>query len=228
MKLRVLLPVCSVLALSSSVALADPPAPPADPDIARLEQAGGHSVKWNYVPAGKTDRYGHAEVLISSPLAYVRDLVLDFSHYKDFSAGKFKTSRLIDKTDTSTDVYIQVPVLHGMVMLWQVLRFGSVRVTAPGTEVVEGNYVRGNVKASHVVFTMRAVGDRTVLKADLDVAPDFAAPQSMVDEELRDAAQNAVEAVQARAQQKYAQWVAQNTPAAAASPMASSTPASHP
>lgn len=209
MKLAVLFGVLGGLVISSS-ALADGPAPASsDPDLARLIPANGHSVKWNYVPSGKTDRYGHAEVLVAAPLSYVRELILDYSHYKDYSGGKFKTSRLVDKTDTSSDVYFQVPVLHGMVMLWQVVRFGAVRVLQPGVEVVQGAFVRGNVKGSDVVFTMRSVGDKTVLKADLLVNPDFAAPQSMIDEELRDAAQNAVDAVQARAQQKYAQWVSQ-------------------
>jgi len=208
MKLVAVFGLLGTLALAG-VSFADGQAPsPNDPDLVRLQPANGHSLKWNYVPSGKSDRYGHAEVLISAPLSYVRDLVLDYAHYKDYSGGKFRTSRLVDKTDTTTDVYFQVPVLHGMVMLWQVVRFQP-RVAQPGVEVVQGTFVRGNVKGSDLVFTLRAIGDKTVLKADLMVNPDFAAPQSMIDEELRDAAQNAVDAVQARAQQKYAQWVAQ-------------------
>jgi hypothetical protein len=224
MKLGLVFGLLGTLAFSG-VAFADDSAPPSnDPDLVRLAPANGHSLKWNYVPSGKTDRYGHAEVLISAPLPYVRELILDYSHYKDYSGGKFKTSRLVDKTDTTSDVYFQVPVLHGMVMLWQVVRFAP-RVAQPGVEVVQGAFVRGNVKGSDVAFTMRAVGDKTILKADLLVNPDFAAPQAMIDEELRDAAQNAVDAVQARAQQKYAQWVAHqpSTPDATTPTVASAT-----
>jgi len=221
--------MCAVVLLAEGVAFADdaPAQATQDPEVAKL--ADGHSVKWNYVPAGKTARYGHSEVLISAPASYVRELMLDYAHYKDFSAGKFKTSRVVDKTDTSTDLYIQVPLFHGMIMLWQVLRFENLHPTSNGTEVLHGSYVRGNVKGSEVTFTMRPVGDKTILKADLVVAPDFAAPQSAIDEELRDACQNAVDAVQARAQQRFAQYLAQHAPEQQQPPaVASSTPASPP
>jgi len=232
MKLVAVFGLLGTLALSgvSGVALADGQAPsPNDPDLVRLAPANGHSLKWNYVPVGKSDRYGHSEVLISAPISYVRELVLDYAHYKDYSGGKFRTSRLVDKSDATTDVYFQVPVLHGMVMLWQVVRFQP-RVLQPGVEVVQGTFVRGNVKGSDLAFTLRAIGDKTILKADLLVNPDFAAPQSMIDEELRDAAQNAVDAVQARAQQKYAQWVAQqpSTPDATTPTVASANAAPPP
>jgi hypothetical protein len=207
--------LCLCVGLSATVAFAD--TAPGDPELARLEQARGQSAKWNFVPQGKVERYGHAEVLVTAPVAYVRDLVLDFGHYRDFSAGKFKTSRIIDQNESGTDVYIQIPVLHGMLTLWEVLRFGGAREVQPGVERVEGSFVRGNVKNASVAFTLRTVGDKTVLKADVLMVPDFAAPQAMVDEELRDAAQNAVDAVQARAQQRYAQYLVAHAPEAAAS-----------
>lgn len=225
---RFVMPACALLTVSAH-ALADDAAPaPADPEVARL--ADGRSQKWNYVPAGKHERYGHSEVLISAPAPYVRELVRDFAHYRDYSSGKFKTARVVDKTDATTDVYLQVPVLHGMVMLWEVLRFGELHKVGADSEMMTGTLVRGNVKSADVWFTLRAVGDKTVLKADIEVTPDFASPQSMVDEELRDAAQNAVDAVQARAQQHYAQWLAAHTapatqPAAVASTTAAPVPA---
>lgn len=202
--------VCACVGLLSAVALGEEPQ--VDAELARLEQAGGRSAKWNLVPPGKSDRIGHAEVLVSAPSRYVRELVLDFGHYRDFSGGKFKTSRIIDKSAAGTDVYIQIPVLHGMVTLWEVLRFEAPRQVAPNVEVVEGVFVRGNVKNASVSFTVRVVGDKTVLKADVLMVPDFAAPQGLVDEELRDAAQNAVDAIQARAQQRYAQFLVAQSP----------------
>lgn len=187
---------------------ADAPAvSPADAELARLRAAQGHSVKWNYVPQGQAARYGHAEVLILSPLDMVRAYVMDFAHYKEFSSGKFKTSRVIDRPAPGvTDLYVQVPIFHGMIMLWQVVRFAPVRAVGPGVESIEGTLVRGNVRASNVVLTMRAVDPTTtILKCDLLITPEMAAPQSAVDEELRDAAQNAIDAIQVRAQTKYAQ-----------------------
>jgi len=233
MKLSRLLPVFPVLALLApffgAVARADDtPAPaaaasPADAELARLRGAQGHSVKWNYVPQGQAARYGHAEVLIQSPLDMVRTYVTDFAHYKEFSSGKFKTSRIIDRPAPGvSDLYVQVPIFHGMIMLWQVVRFAPIRTPSPGVEVLEGTLVRGNVRASNVVLTMRTVDPiTTILKCDLLITPEMAAPQASVDEELRDAAQNAIDAIQVRAQTKYAQSIS----AAVASATVTPTPA---
>jgi len=228
MKLLRLLPLLALLAPLAGVvdARADGPAPaaaPADAELARLRAAQGHSVKWNYVPQGQAARYGHAEVLIQSPIETVRAYVTDFAHYKEFSSGKFKTSRVIDRPAPGvTDLYVQVPIFHGMIMLWQVVRFAPARTPSPGTEVIEGTLVRGNVRASAVILTMRAVDPvTTILKCDLLITPEMAAPQANVDEELRDAAQNAIDAIQVRAQTKYAQSIT----AAVASATVTPTPA---
>ena len=214
MKLHRLVPLLALLApLVSANTRADTPAPaasPADAELVRLRAAQGHSVKWNYVPQGQAARYGHAEVIIQSPLDMVRTFVTDFAHYKDFSSGKFKQSRIIDRPAQGvTDLYVQVPIFHGMIMLWQVVRFAPIRTPSPGLEVVEGTLVRGNVRASNVVLTMRVVDPvTTILKCDLLITPEMDPPQASVDEELRDAAQNAIDAIQVRAQTKYAQSVA--------------------
>lgn len=209
------------LLVVGSVALADdappPPAPAAsssgsaasqDPDLVRLRSAQGHSVAWNFVPAGATARYGHSEAVVNAPIALVREQVLDFAHYKDFSNGKFKTARIVDKnqgTPGTTDLYVQVPILHGMIMLWQVIRFDPLKTIAPNTEYVAGKLVRGSVNAADIRMTMRAVDPQTtIIKCDLLITPDFAAPQSAIDEELRDAAQHAIDAVQFRAHKKVA------------------------
>lgn len=226
MKYLRLLPLLALLAPLAGVvdARADAPAPtPADAELARLRAAQGHSAKWNYVPQGQAARYGHAEVIIQSPIDTVRAYVTDFAHYKEFSSGKFKTSRIIDRPAPGvTDLYVQVPIFHGMIMLWQVVRFAPVRTPSPGTEVIEGTLVHGNVRASNVILTMRVVDPvTTILKCDLLITPEMAAPQANVDEELRDAAQNAIDAIQVRAQTKYAQSVT----AAVASATVTPTPA---
>jgi len=63
--------------------------------------SAGHTLKWNWNPPGRAERYGHAETLVQAPLEAVRTQVLDFSHYKDLSGGKFKTSRMIAKRATT-------------------------------------------------------------------------------------------------------------------------------
>jgi hypothetical protein len=177
-------------------------APAQDVQLDRLV-AAGRSVKWNYSPQGHSERYGHSEVLINAPMAAVRAQVLDFPHYKDFAPDKFKNARMVAKEGSNVDMYFQVPIMHGMMTLWYISRFGGARVTAPNTEVVEGKYVRGNIKDMNIVFTMRTIEPNwTILSCDLLLTPNMPAPQAAIDEELRDAAMQAVDAIKDRAQGK--------------------------
>lgn len=174
-----------------------------DPDAARIS-AAGHSLKWNWTPPGRSDRYGHAETLVHAPLATVRARVLDFGRYHEIMPEKFRASRVIGHSpDGSADVYVQIAILHGMVLLWDVTRFTPVHSVAPGLDVVEGRMVsgKGNIEDLNVVWTLHALDDEwTVLKLDLLLKPGLPAPQSAVDEELRDSAMNAVDAIHDRAQ----------------------------
>lgn len=200
--LRTVFPLLATfgLALTSGRAGAQPSC--SDPDVLRIEGAG-QTVKWNYTPPGRQDRYGHAEALVNAPMAKVRAQTVDFAHFKDLVPDKFHTARVIAKEKGSTDVYVQVPVMRGLIVLTTVLRFGPPRVVSPGLELVEGTFVSGNknVKTANVLFTVHEIdAEHTVLKCDLLILPTMAAPQSAIDEELRDAAQQAIDAMQERAQ----------------------------
>ena len=174
-----------------------------DPAVAKLEASGG-TRSWSFIPRGRHERFGHAESLVAAPVLYVRDQAVDFAHYKDMSNGRIRTSRLVDKRPGSTDVYLQVPVLHGMVTLWQVLRFGDVRRAPDGTETLVGHLVRGNVRQAEMKITIRPAGaNRSIVTCDVLIEPDFFAPQSMVDDELRDAATSAVRALGSHAEKNY-------------------------
>jgi hypothetical protein len=196
--------VVSTLSLAGLVVATSPVRADArDPDISRIE-AAGHSLKWNWTPPGRSDRYGHAETLIHAPLSAVRGHVLDFAHYRTILPDKFKTSRVVaHSADGSADVYLQIAVLNGMLMLWDVTRFGPAQRISPDVEVVQGQMVpgKGNIEGLDVVWTMRSMGDRwTLLKFDLLLKPGMPAPQSAIDEELRDSARYAVDAIHDRAQ----------------------------
>ncbi len=215
MSSRWLFPAIAAAALFASVAAPAfaqnvPSAPAADdPDVARIA-AAGHSLKWNWTPPGKSERYGHAEVLVNAPASSVRAQVQDFGHYKDLVPSKFKNAHVIAKENGNTDVYMQVPILHGMLTLWDVVRFGPSKSVAPGVDVVEGHLVRGNVKEMNPIWTVRQVDENwTLLKFDLLLLPNIPAPQSAIDEELRDAAMQAVDAIHDRAQGNP-RWVAWN------------------
>lgn len=180
-----------------------------DPEAARIATAG-HSLKWNWTPPGKSQRYGHAEVLVNAPLAAVRAAITNYGRYKDLVPDKFHNARVIAKQNGNTDVYMQVPIMHGMMTLWDVVRFGPVKVVAPGAEVLEGNLVKGNVRDMNAIWMARSLDENwTLLKFDLLLLPNLPAPQSAVDEELRDAALQAVDAIHDRAQ-GHRNWVSWN------------------
>jgi hypothetical protein len=179
--------------------------------------SSGRALKSNVVPPGKSVRYGRAEILVTAPLELVRREVTAYNRYRELAPDKFNRSRIIAKENGQTDVYMQVPILGGMLVLWQVMRFGPVTPAGPGAERIEGSYVRGNLKTANVVYTLTSIdARRTVLRMDLLVLPNMTAPQSVVDEELRDAAATAIEGMRDRAERQAAPpaAVASSTPAA--------------
>jgi hypothetical protein len=160
--------------------------------LERLKKDPG-PIKSNWTPPGKGDRYGHAEGLISSPLDVVRGKLVDFTHYKDLAGPKFKSVKVVDKQGANTDVYFQLPIMKGLVTIWYITRFPPARAV-PGADVVEGTYVKGNIKSMHIAFTLRPGPDdkSSVLVCDLVLQPNVPAPQSALDEELRDACGDAI------------------------------------
>ena len=160
--------------------------------LERLKKDPG-PIKSNWVPPGKSDRYGHAEGMISAPVDAVRAKLLNFTNYKDLAGPKFKSVKVVDKQGSNTDVYFQLPIMKGTVTLWYVTRFPPSR-PAGGGDVVEGTFVKGNIKSMHIAFTVRPGSDEknSVLVCDLILRPNLPAPQSALDEELRDACGDAI------------------------------------
>jgi hypothetical protein len=174
----------------------------ADVDAARIATAG-HALKWNWTPPGRGQRFGHAETLIHAPEAAVRGFVLDYAHYTQL-APSITTSRVVAHgPDGSTDVYLRMGVLNNTIGLWNVTRFNPVRSVPEGDEVVEGRMLpgKGNIDDSALIWTLHKAGDDwTVLKFDIVLKPGVPAPQSLMDEQLRDSAMDAVNSIHDRAQ----------------------------
>jgi hypothetical protein len=174
--------------------------PTAELDLEKL-RASEHALRSNRQPPGKSERYGHSEVLIHATMDRVREQMTDYAHYKDLVPEKFHNARVLGKEKDHTELYLQVPILHGLVTLWEVLRFGPVKVVGQGIEIVEGKHVRGNVKDGNLVLTAHRIADgESVLECDLLILPKVPAPQSAIDEELRDAAGQALDAIRERAE----------------------------
>ena len=174
------------------------PAPSPEDKVAQIERLKKDPgpIKSNWVPPGRSERYGHAEGLISAPPDAVRAKLVDFGKYKDLAGPKFKSVKVVDKQGTNTDVYFQLPIMKGMITIWYVTRFPPARAAA-GAEVVEGTFVKGNIKNMHIAFTVRPGADdkSSVLVCDLVLQPNVPAPQSALDEELRDACGDAIHSV---------------------------------
>jgi hypothetical protein len=179
--------VLAVALLAPAVARADGD-PANDPEVARLLKAK-QAIRWNMVPPGRTDRVGHAEALVEAVPDKLRDTFVDFAHYKELHR-KFSSARVVNKEGENVDVYLKLPVSIGPIKVdqWGVLRFGPARKVGDAW-VVEGKQIQGNMKNGSITLSARPVGPKhSLLKIDIFLVPSMPAPQSMVDEELRDAA----------------------------------------
>jgi hypothetical protein len=209
MRMGSTLRLTSLLALSvvatSSPVQADAP----DADAMRIS-AAGHSLDWVWTPPGRSEHFGHGETLIHAPLAQVRHTVLDFGRYKDLGPD-IKTSRVVGREpDGSTDVYLRIVVLNDLISFWNVTRFAPLREEPAGgasaltpVEIIEGRMVpgKGNIDDSVIKWTMHSAGDDwTVLKFDALLRPGVPAPQSLIDNTLRECAVHTVESVRDRLQ----------------------------
>lgn len=173
-------------------------APSAEERKALLDKlrADAGPLKTNWSPPGKQERYGHAEGLVAATPEAVRAKLVDFAHYKDLAGPKFKSVKVVDKQGTNTDVYFQLPIMKGLFTIWYVTRFAPARAAAGG-DVVEGTFVKGNIKNMHIAFKVLPGPDEksSVMTCDLLLSPSVPAPQGAVDEELRDACGDAINAV---------------------------------
>jgi hypothetical protein len=190
-RLMVAILACGAAAFATPVH-ADAP----DADATRIA-AAGHSLDWTWTPPGRTEHFGHGETLIHAPIAQVRRTVLDFGKYKNLGPD-IKTSRVVGREpDGSTDVYLRIGVLNDLVSFWNVTRFAPLRHEAAG-EIIAGKMVpgKGNVDDSEVMWTLHSAGDEwTVLKFDALLRPGLPAPQSLIDNTLRESAVHTVESV---------------------------------
>jgi ribosome-associated toxin RatA of RatAB toxin-antitoxin module len=198
----------AALALAASAApqaFADTPT-----DAARL-RATRAAERYNLPTPGTSINTGGAQILVNAPLALVRQIVTDYGHYQDFMT-KFRRSRVVQKNKDFTDVYLQVPIMHGAATFWGVTRFGKPKRLANGTEIIEGTLQQGNVDEFKAVWKLVPVdANHTILKVELLILPRLPLPASIVTPELEYASDQAVTASRNRAEAS-ATRVASGTP----------------
>jgi hypothetical protein len=176
------------------------PDPARDPQVARLLQAK-KTLKMNQAMGPINDRYGHAEALVEATPEQLVKTATEFGKYRDLHR-KFKTARVIGKEGDQTDVYMRYPVQIGpmTIELYEVMRFAPDR-TVGNTHIIEARGIKGDMKRGHTVITIKPVDAKhSLLSVDVLLVPTLPAPQSYVDEELRDGAEDFVDGLRDRSQ----------------------------
>ncbi len=189
------------LAHSAVPAVAHADADP-DPRVARLLEAK-RAVQSNRTIGASSDRYGHAEGLVNAPVDKVVETLSQFNRYKDLNK-KFSTARVIGKEGDQTDLYMRYPVQIGAIKieLYEVMRFSPVRASGDA-RILEARGIKGDMRRGHIMMTVRPVDAKhSLLEIDVLLVPLLPAPQSYVDEELRDGALDFVNGLRDRAQPK--------------------------
>jgi hypothetical protein len=144
---------------------------------------------------------GAARARVQSNHDTLRSVLLDYPHYSQIIT-RFEKARVVGKVGQQTDVYLEVPILHGATKVWAVVRFDPPK--AEGTdEVIRGRMVRGNVKRLDAAWRVRKVDETSAdLVLELLIVPDLPAPHSLILSEVRRAAARAVSGARAEAERR--------------------------
>lgn len=156
--------------------------------------------RYSVAVPGASIRAGGGMTAVHAPLSVVEKVVGDYAHYADFMP-RFQKSRIVGKTAEGTDVYLQVPILHGAATVWAVTRFAPPVKDANGERIEARMNGQGNVDDMRAVWRLKAIDDtHTLLKLELLIVPKLPLPGSVVTPELEYAADQAVTSARDRAE----------------------------
>jgi hypothetical protein len=137
---------------------------------------------------------GGAAIYVHAPIDVVRRVVTDYRNYEK-TIKSFKKSKLLSRNKGVSEVYLEVPILHGAATVWVVALIGA-PVMDGNEEKITARMLRGNVDDFRAVWRLRAVdAEHTIVKLELLVDPSLPAPASLVTPELCTASENAVTGV---------------------------------
>jgi ribosome-associated toxin RatA of RatAB toxin-antitoxin module len=186
------LPKSSVAVALAALALA--PAPLLAADSREIQ---GYDVR---VPNAALNA-GAAKARVQSTNETLRSVLLDYPHYSQIIT-RFEKARVVGKVGQQTDVYLEVPILHGASKVWAIVRFDPPK-TEGADEVIRGRMVRGNVKRLDAAWRVRKVDETSAdLVLELLIVPDLPAPDSLILSEVRRAAARAVSGARAEAERR--------------------------
>jgi ribosome-associated toxin RatA of RatAB toxin-antitoxin module len=150
--------------------------------------------------AESTIKAGASRVHVRAPSSVVKKVVLDFAAYERF-ISEFEKSRVVGKKDDKTDVYLQVPILHGAAKIWAVVRFEPPKAVSEDEEVVSAHMLTGNVKRLDATWRIRKIDDEnTQLQLEMLIVPKLPFPGSIITGEVSRAAKFAVRGSRDRAE----------------------------
>ncbi|HTQ06634.1 MAG TPA: hypothetical protein VMI54_22395, partial [Polyangiaceae bacterium] len=170
---------------------------PAASRAADSREIQGYDVR---VPNAELDA-GAARARVQSNNDTLRSVLVDYPHYSQIIT-RFEKARVVGKVGQQTDVYLEVPILHGAAKIWAVVRFDAPKLEG-GAEVIHGRMVRGNVKRLDANWRVRKVDETSAdLVLELLIVPDLPAPHSLILSEVRRAAARAVSGARAEAERR--------------------------
>jgi len=175
-----------------------------DAEAQRLAQKRS-AERYNVEVSGSSVRAGGAAISVDAPVAVVRKIVSEYAKYASY-IPRFQKSKVIAKKDGKTDVYLQVPILHGAATVWSLTRFEPPVKEGTSGERVEGKMLEGNVDDLRGWFHTRPVDDtHSVLKLELLIVPKLPLPGKVITPELEFASDQAVTAMRDRAEARHKQ-----------------------
>lgn len=178
---------------------AAPPAAASATEATRL-LASHAAERYDVAVPGHKLRAGAAMVAIDAPVAVVRRLITDYGHYQDVLPG-FQKSRVLGQTGAGTDVYLQVPILHGAATFWAVTRFTAPARDGNGERIEGKKNGPSNLDEFLATWRIYPVDDgHTVLKLELLLIPRLPLPDSFITAQLAESADDAVRACRDRAE----------------------------
>src|SRR4051794_40246538 len=199
-------PVLSLLALSvlSVPALLSVPAARADALLdARALELGDTVALTNVAHPSQSVQWGRGEVVLDARPDEVLAVVQNYAQY----AGMFpyfEKSRVLSQRGSDAIVYLEAKILHGAATLWSQVRMTASSPT-PETHVIEVRMMKGKSNLGQLLarWEVTPVGDgkRTLVGFQLLVDPDLPVPDSLVSDELRKSAGQALRALRKRVTQ---------------------------
>jgi len=171
-------------------------------DIVQRLRTSRDSERYEVPIDGQSIKAGGARILINAPLPLVRTIIQDYARYQDFMP-RFKRSRVVGQSEKATQVYLQVPILHGAANVWSVVQFNQPIKKPDGSEVIRGKMIpgQGNVREFRASWFLVPIdANTTLLRSEILIVPTLPVPGSVVTGELGYASDMAVTSTRNRAE----------------------------